>query len=265
MTARPCKRRAWSARPALRRCAGRGRSHRSCTTRNSFRGSASSPEDHPPVSQRTQRRRCPPANRPRIAQKSSSSEQVLHAVERGLAKDQFDRDAAHADGDPQHDDHDVLEQDRERDEHRTKRRERVQPRERRRDERSDREQQHDQAEDGVAQPMVEKPARTWAREALQEPYRPEQRPDELLLPRTLQRQPPPALREPHHCPAGDQLKRKKHGDQLEDMSGATGRDRKSGHTQKQDENNRKALLLEDRNQGAKGLGTLGSRPALDLI
>jgi len=75
----------------------------------------------------------------------------------------------------------------------------------------------------------------------------------------------PALGQPDLVAAGDQLKREQHGDELEHVRYATGRQRKRRHGEQKHEENRKAPLAEEVDEAAQRLVAVAFQPALELV
>jgi hypothetical protein len=63
---------------------------------------------------------------------------------------------------------------------------------------------------------------------------------------------------------GDELQREQHGDDLEDMGGAPGRQRQRRDAEQEDEEDREALLLEELDEVAQRLVPVALQPALEL-
>src|SRR6185295_12409345 len=107
---------------------------------------------------------------------------------------------------------------------------------------------------------------TRSREALDPADRPGQAHEEARpLAAGSEVDPAPTLGQPDRVPSDDQLKRHQDRDELENVRGATGRQRQRRNAQEQDEDEREALLLEDLDQAAERLLAVTRQPALDLI
>src|SRR3954447_5887312 len=153
------------------------------------------------------------------------SEQAADALDRGLAEHDLQEHAGDADGDAQHDHEEVLEQHSQREQDDAECRQRVQSREGRREEGARAPGDDQEAEDDVAQPVVEEEGQARAREALEEADEPHEARDEAPLARAGQLQPAPALGQPDVLATGDELQGEQHGDDLEDVGCASGRQR----------------------------------------
>jgi hypothetical protein len=75
--------------------------------------------------------------------------------------------------------------------------------------------------------------------------------------------PPP--RQPDLVAPGYQLKREQHGDDLEHVRGAAGRQRERRDTEQKHEEDRKALFLEEFEEAAQGLVAACPQPAFELL
>ena len=113
--------------------------------------------------------------------------------------------------------------------------------------------------------MVEQEAQPRPREALQPPDHLHQSVDEALLLLASELDLAPALRQPDLLAVGDQLQREQHGDDLEHVGGAAGRERQRRHAQQQHEQDREALAAEYLDQPTKGLVMLVLEPPLELV
>ena len=63
---------------------------------------------------------------------------------------------------------------------------------------------------------------------------------------------------------GDELRGEQHGDDLEDVRGAAGRQRQRRHPEQEDEEDREALLLEELDEAPEGLLAVALQPAIEL-
>jgi hypothetical protein len=113
--------------------------------------------------------------------------------------------------------------------------------------------------------MVEQEAQAGSGESLQPADHLHECSDEalLLVAGQLELAPPPG--QPDLIAAGYQLKREQHGDDLEHVCGAAGRQRERRHTKQKHEEDRKALLLEEFEEAAQGLVAGGPQPEFELL
>ena len=163
------------------------------------------------------------------------------------------------------DDGDVLEQHAERQQHDAERGQRVEARERRGEEGAGAPGDDEQPEDDVAQAVIEEEAQARPGEALEPADHPHQAGEEALLAGAGQLEPAPALRQPDLRAARDQLQREQHGDDLEHVRGAAGRQRQRRHAEQEHEQDREALLLEQLDEAPEGLLAVALQPAFELV
>ena len=119
-------------------------------------------------------------------------------------------------------------------------------------------------EDDVAQAVVEEERQARPREALEPADQPHEAADEAPPALARQLQPAPALRQPDVVAARDELRGEQHGDDLEDVRGAAGRQRQRRHPEQEDEEDREALLLEELDEAPEGLLAVALQPAIEL-
>src|SRR5437899_12119999 len=112
--------------------------------------------------------------------------------------------------------------------------------------------------------MGEQKAKAGSGEALESADQPHERRDEAFTAGTAELDAAPADRQPDLLAAHDQLDRDEHRDDLEQVSGAAGRQRQGGHAEEQHEDERKALLAEEFDQAAERFLVRLPEPTFDL-
>src|SRR4029453_9657130 len=219
-----------------------------------MRGASAPPSSKPPPASHPERR---------------LAEEVADAVHGRAAQEDLERDSRGPDDDAGDHDRDVLEQDRERDQHDAESRQRVEAGERRGGKggggkgaaRADR---GEQPEDGFARPVLEQQVPPRLREALEAADQAQDTPDEALPARAGELDAAPAPRQPDLLATGDELDREQDRDDLEDVGGPAGGEREGGHPEEQDEDEREALAAEDVDEAAKRGLAIAVEEALEV-
>ena len=88
--------------------------------------------------------------------------------------------------------------------------------------------------------------------------------DEALLARPGELESTPPVGQPDRLAAEDELEREHHGDDLEDVGRAAGRQRQRRHPEQHHEEHREALPLEDLDEAAQRLLAVALQPAFEL-
>ena len=123
----------------------------------------------------------------------------------------------------------------------------------------------EQTEDRVAEPVVEQEPKPGFRDPLEFADQLHQPFEELLLAGAGELELAPAPRHPDLAPADDQLSGEQHGEDLEHVRDAPGRQRQRRHAEQQHEQDREALLFEQLDQAADRLAVLALEPAFEFV
>ena len=113
--------------------------------------------------------------------------------------------------------------------------------------------------------MIEQEAQPRPREALEPADHLHEGLDEPLALAAGELKSTPPLWQPDGLAAGNQLEREQHGDDLEHVGRPTGRQREGRHAEQQHEQERKALLLEQRDEAAECLFLVTPQPAAEVL